>query len=161
MSGTHAPWNRTRTFIVIRPRKTRSRCSVRFSAVVRMFIHAASRAARRGNPATLLLAQMNGSRVYAKSRESNARSVSIAGFCQLRMRSFAVISPGRMQRLGFHHGRLPDATGRDVFLRCCGLRQSNMAGGCNGIYRDLSCNESPGCPGEISLREWQPCLAVL
>src|SRR5258708_29903869 len=84
-SGIHDQWNRTIAFIVIPPQKTRSHCSDLFSAVVKMFIRAALKVGGRVRRATRLSARMNGSKAYAKSQKSNARSVSIAGFYRLRM----------------------------------------------------------------------------
>jgi hypothetical protein len=85
LSVIHDQWNRTIAFIVIPPQKTRSHYSDLFSAVVKMSIRAALKVGGRARLATRLSARMNGSKASAKSRKSNARSVSIAGFYPLQM----------------------------------------------------------------------------
>jgi hypothetical protein len=90
-----------------------------------MSIHAASRAARRGNPATLLLAQMSGSRAYDADYVSQVETLKLRvvwnvqensfGFnvlsghvCQSpawRTLSLPLYSPGWHAKVQSHYGR--------------------------------------------------------
>jgi hypothetical protein len=67
---------------VILRRRPRSSCFDPCFGAGRMFIRADSRVERPGSRATRLPAPMNGFAACAKSRESNARIVQIAGYCR-------------------------------------------------------------------------------
>ena len=93
-------WNQLSASIVILRRKTRSGCSVRSSAAAKMSILGGSRAEGPGRLATPRLAQMNGSRMSAKSPRSNAQIAASSIFYRLPMTSFAFISPAMMIMVG-------------------------------------------------------------